>query len=396
MKKGLLLTLCIYHSTFVTPQSWQQQPGFPGLERDDAVSTSIGDKAFYGLGFATGFVCMNDWWSFDKTNGWQQKSNFPGAPRQYAAAVAVGSYVYVFGGIDQNIISLNDFWRYDSENDSWEELDTLPSIGRQAPVIIPLHDKLLVGLGRNNITYFSDFWLYNPNTNSFEQIASLPTAGRYYAVANNVAGNAMVAHGWNQSQCFNDVWKYDEVNNTWIQQADSPSDGCNYVCGGNVKYDWIIGTGKDYSNNYLKSFYQFNLSTNSWKSLPDLPAIERKGSSIFVLDEEIYLVGGIDPTSTRLNEVWKLSLPQNEVMDMAIVPNPADNYTHIYLPEKAIDKCKSQIGISIYDIAGRKVLEESFDFGSWYSFDVSTFSSGLYLIHIENCTGIKVGKMVVE
>lgn len=381
---------------FSFAQTWQQQSDFPGLERDDAVAVTVGNTAYYGIGFAVGYVCMNDWWSFDKTNGWQQKATFPGAPRQYAAAAAVGKYVYVFGGIDQNVISLNDFWRYDTENDSWENLTSLPSIGRQGPAVIALHDKLLVGLGRNNITYFSDFWLYDPIADSFEVAASIPTAGRYYAVAQNVSGNAVVAHGWNQTQCFNDVWRYDEILNQWIQMSDSPHDGCNYVASTTVQNRVIIGGGRDNSNNFLTQFYEFDISTDTWSGLPDFPSVSRKGSSMFTLDEEVYLINGIDTSYTRLNEVWKLTLDDLVESPLMVHPNPVYEWINVYLPEGAQELCDSQIGFSLYDISGRLVMQEEMDFGLWFSYDFSGLKSGMYVLKLEGCEDIGACKILIE
>jgi N-acetylneuraminic acid mutarotase len=339
---------------------------------------------------------MDDWWSFDKVNGWQQKTSFPGAPRQYAAAASLGKYVYIFGGIDQNIISLNDFWRYDTENDSWENLTSLPSIGRQAPVIIPLYDKLLVGLGRNNITYFNDFWLYDPITDSFEVAASIPTAGRYYPIGQNIAGNAIVAHGWNQTECFNDAWRYDEIFDQWIQLENSPHAGCNYVASATVQNKLIMGGGKDYSNGFLNAYYEFDLATDSWKSLPDLPGVPRKGASMFTLDEEVYLVNGIDTSFTRLNEVWKLNLNDLVEFPLLVYPNPVYEWINIYLPEGSQELCESQIGFTLYDMTGRKVMEENFDFGAWNGFDLSKLKSGIYVFKLENCEGFGSVKIVVE
>jgi len=386
--KSFYLLSCFFFPFSCFAQSWQQQANFPGLERDDAVAVTVGNTAYYGLGFAVGYVCKDDWWSFDKINGWQQKAAFPGAPRQYAAAASLGKYVYVFGGIDQNVLSLNDFWRYDTENDSWENLTSLPSLGRQAPMLIALEDQLLVGLGRTGTTYFDDCWLYDPVKDTFEQAASLPGGARYYPVYANVAGDGVVAHGKDQSGCLNDCWMYNEVLNEWQPMENSPHTGGNYVASASIQQKLIIGAGLNSSNEFLPAFFEFNLATDTWTSLPDFPDTPRKGSSMFVLDEEVYLVNGIDSSFTRLNEVWKLTL--NDLVEYPIIvhPNPVYEWVNIYLPENAQDFCSSPIGFSLYDITGRKVLDESIDFGLWFSYDFSMIRPGTYILKLENCEQI--------
>ncbi len=380
---------------FLSAQSWQQQPSFPGLQRDDAVVATVGNTAYYGLGFAVGYVCKDDWWSFDKINGWVQKTTFPGIARQYSSAAALGKYVYIFGGIDQNIVSLNDLWRYDTENDSWEQLESLPDLGRQAPALIALQDKLLIGFGRTGTTYFDDVWLYDPIQDTFEQKSTFPGGGRYYPVQANVGGNAFIAHGKNATSCLNDCWMYNEVSDEWTQLENSPHAGGNYIATSVVQQKLIIGAGLNDSIDFLTQFYEFNIGNKEWKSLPDFPSVPRKGSSMFTLDEEVYLVNGIDSSYTRMNEVWKLTLDDLVEFPIMVSPNPVYEWLNIYLPEGADELCESQIGFSLYDISGRLVLQEEMDFGLWFSYDFSSIKSGTYILRLDNCEGIGSAVIVV-
>lgn len=380
-------------------QSWQQQPDFPGLERDDACAVTVGNKAYYGLGFAVGFTCMNDWWSFDSENGWQQKTSFPGLPRQYAAATSLGKYIYVFGGIDQNVISLNDFWRYDTETDSWEELDTLPSIGRQAPMMISFQDKILLGLGRNNITYFNDVWQYDPSAKTFETISSIPGAGRYYPVFANVAGNPLIVHGWNLNECFDECIYYSPADDEWNLFDHSPHSGCNYVSAASHNYSLFLGGGLNENNDYLNTFFEYNIRSNQWTPLPDLPSVPRKGSSMFVLDGILYLAGGIDSNYTRLKEIWSFDFIEIEPSELEISPNPANTWLHLYLDESMRGFCEDIVFVSIYQISGQIVLREeltAFNPGLWFPVNISHLNPGMYIVNIENCEGIESKKVVVE
>lgn len=394
----LISLFLLFNACFINAnaQTWQQENNFPGLERDDAVAVTVGNVAYYGLGLAVGWINQNDWWSYDRVNGWQQKAMFPGAPRQYAACTSLGKYVYVFGGVDAAIVPLNDFWRYDTENDSWENLTSLPSVGRQAPALISLHTNLLLGLGRNDTTYFNDFWLYDPVKDTFMSTTSLPTAGRYYPLAVNVAGNAFIAHGRNASQCFNDIWRYDEFNKEWIFVSTSLFTACNYAVATSKGYQLIMGAGLNDSGTYLNDFYSFDISTNTWTQFLYLPAIPRKGSSAFILEGDFYLINGIDNSNTRLNEIWRLSFAEDDAINMIISPNPVQDWLNIYLPFTATQNCKSQTGLSVYDISGRKLMNADLNFGYWTSLDCSALPSGLYILKVENCVGIRNLKVVVQ
>lgn len=382
-------------------QSWQQQPDFPGLERDDAVAVSIGSTAYYGIGFGAGFICLDDWWRFDNVNGWQQKTSFPGTARQYAAAATAGNFVYVFGGIDQNLISLNDLWRYNTENDQWEQLSSLPSNGRQAPMLIGLQDKLMLGMGRDYAAslYFNDVWMYYPATDSFEEMSSYPGNERYYPAFANVAGNAVVSHGKNQTECFDDCMYYSFSENEWISFVNSSHAGCNYVAAASDEYHFYIGGGLNASNDFLNTYYALNISENSWENLPDLPSIPRKGASMFVTDGDLYVIGGIDSNFTRLKEVWKYETEKAETESLKISPNPASDRVSIYLDESLLTVCQNPAHISLYDISGKLVSRNEIsgkNFESWFSISVSLLKPGMYIVSIQDCEEKKSGKLIVE
>src|SRR5688572_6728407 len=81
-------------------QTWQGISPFPGISRDDAVGETVNDHAFFGTGFGTGFVFLNDWWKYSfSSDAWTQVTSLPSLPRQYAASCVHNENIFIGAGI---------------------------------------------------------------------------------------------------------------------------------------------------------------------------------------------------------------------------------------------------------------------------------------------------------
>src|SRR5882672_10814598 len=93
---GLFLLACKneYHPPF-DPGDWRKSAAFGGMPRAGAVSFSIENSAFVGLGF-DGSQYYNDWYIYKgNENYWQRIDSFPGLPREQAIAFSIYGKGYV-------------------------------------------------------------------------------------------------------------------------------------------------------------------------------------------------------------------------------------------------------------------------------------------------------------
>ena len=102
-----------------TYNTWTMKAVVPGGGRENAVSFSIGNKGYIGLGLdSTTMSSLQDFWQWNQTNNtWVQKQNFSDR-RQNAVGFSIGNRGYLGTGYDGT--STKDFWEY---------CDTLCTVG---------------------------------------------------------------------------------------------------------------------------------------------------------------------------------------------------------------------------------------------------------------------------
>lgn len=109
--------------------------------------------------------------------------------------------------------------------------------------------------------------------------------------------------------CTSDFKIFDLTTETWSNGVSLPSGEERQYANGfsHQGFGYIFG-GINCSAAYLADFWKFNPATNSWTSLPDLPALGRAGSLSFVIQDTFYVVGGKTNGGSITSEVWAFNL----------------------------------------------------------------------------------------
>lgn len=84
---------------------------------------------------------------------------------------------------------------------------------------------------------------------------------------------------------------------------------------------------------------------------------------------------------------------RNVTPDPAMIwPNPASDQMHIAWP------VQGNLRVELYDVSGKKVLEENYQDGSLSSFsiDVSSLNAGMYILRMMHADEMKVSKIVID
>lgn len=109
--------------------------------------------------------------------------------------------------------------------------------------------------------------------------------------------------------CTSDLKIFDLTTETWSNGVSLPTGEERQYANGfsHQGFGYIFG-GIDCSAAYLADFWKFSPATNSWISLPELPAIGRAGAVSFVLEDTVYIVGGKINGGSITSEVWAFDL----------------------------------------------------------------------------------------
>lgn len=372
---------------------WVEKANMP-TARHHPAGFGIGEYGYVVSGSTNFSGFTNHFYRYDPNlDQWEQLDNFPGNARSYAYGIEYNGKAYFGFGIAVNDNYLNDLWVYDPEVDEWTELTSCPCSGRMHPAFVAHNDKLFVGMGNNNFN-LNDWWEYDMNTDSWTQRPNLPGNGRHHPF-HFQAGDYVFAglgHGsffQNGYTIYKDWYRYDLNTNNWTQMNDMP--GLARVAGTEFSYNGkgyvLSGDGPTHDNLAEGEFWEYDPDTDTWVQFPSHPGqSSRWAPGSFVIDNTVYFFGGMYRSNTMLhNSMWSFNFDEyvtvenNELkyQELKVYPNPAED--NISFSQNIFDNGKVQI--HVYDSRGSLVLNQSTDQNK---IDISALTQGLYIVQLHS------------
>lgn len=215
----------------------------------------------------------------DTWGDWSRSYSFGGYPRTGAVTFTIDDVVYVGLGInnelDEKDKTLKDFWMY--KDRIWTRIADFPGEGRYGAVAFVVNGIAYVGTGfrpaqeNTDEIYYSDFYSYNPATKEWSQspATNLPkeengeVIPRRDAIAFSVNGKGYVGTGITKgARVIKDLYSFDGSN--W-ESVGFPGDA---RCGASVfvigqKAVICLGSGAS-SGNYRYDVNIYDASTGQW------------------------------------------------------------------------------------------------------------------------------------
>lgn len=301
-----LIALCTFASTS-SALDWEAAANFPGLGRHHPITFAIDGYGYLATGSTTaGSSVSDDFFRYDPVaNSWEVLPDFPGTDRSYGYGGAFGGKGYLgFGAIGATY--LNDLWEYDPQTLAWTQLASLPGVGRTHPAFVVTDaGKIFVGMGGGVAGNLRDWWEYDIAGNSWTQKADLPGAQRHHPYYFNI-GNIPYAGFGHGAGIFKDIYRFDPVSGLWTRMTDFPSEG--RVAG--TQFSWngkgyvASGEGTDHNQFPTGEFWEYDPTLDSWSALTPHPGESRWAPGTFMIDNTVYLMGGL--TNTLLeSSMWK-------------------------------------------------------------------------------------------
>jgi N-acetylneuraminic acid mutarotase len=285
---------------------WVSKASFPGGAREKAVSFTIGNKAYIGLGF-DGTNKRKDFWEYDPANNtWKQKKDFPGAARELAVGFAIGSKGYVGTGDTSSFDLAKDFWEYDPASDTWTRKADFAGTARVGAVGFAVGSKGYIATGMAQSGRTKDCWEYDPATNQWTQKADFGGYPRQDALGFGVGAKGYVGTGnLSSTDMAKDIWEFDPSSNSWTRKADLEGEGRSSAAGFVIDDKIYIGTGINSSYTGLADFWVFTPQTNSWSSLVNFPGTARWDAVGFSVGTKGYFTTGYE--RSMFNDTWEFS-----------------------------------------------------------------------------------------
>ena len=379
-----LTSLCLLVQDGYT-QVWVTKASFPGHERDDGITFTVGNRAYCGTGLSSWFAPLGDFYSFDFTSEqWSLEGPLPsGKERQYATGFSDNLYGYVFGGINGNTY-LNDLWRYETGAQSWQQMSSLPDSGRSGAAGFFLNGQLFVVGGKTEShSAINEVWSYDIASDTWTQKNNMSySIWRGSACATDSLG--YLSFGVDENGKYkSELLVYYPDTDQWSLLSPYPEEGLTHSTFINMGQFLLSFGGRDSNDLYANNLYRYNIISDNWNKLSAMPAAHRKGGVAFSHQSTFYYTTGITALASRLRQTWACTnvfIGNKEYMPskLNVFPNPASSELTLDFPPDI-----KQVTIEFYDDSGKLKKKKSVT-TQVRNIDVQDLPEGVYHLIIKS------------
>lgn len=304
-----ILSACTAEPEFTPISSWSQLSNFPGPPRASASSFVSGSKAYICLGrkeLRSGF--LKDLWEYNsETDHWTRKTDFPGKGRVKAIAGVIGDKAYIGLGCVSAYSGnqFSDLWEYDLLTDTWKEMAPFPGVAKTDLSFAVIDSCIYTTNGFAETSFNSESYQFNPRTNAWKKMKNSPlvrSSMAWFAINNTFYMGSGYEGGGHK-----DFYAYQMQTDQWKRVADLPQarvlsqgltvNGKGYVLLGRY-WDGALNGGK-----LLKSIVEYDPQLNKWTSRGDFPGGARQNALVFSINGKGYVMAGEDEQVCK-SDVW--------------------------------------------------------------------------------------------
>jgi len=203
---------------------------------------------------------------------------------------------------------VNKFWEYDINTQILTIKADFPGSCRKRPLAFTIGNKGYLGLGDFTLPPESvtSFWEYDPTTNQWTRKAEFGNG-----VVSTRRGVHFVSNGKvyvTALEYTKDTWEYTPEDNTWRKKADFPSTMRGDAFAFTIGNKGYVGSGQERGTvigPYLKDFWEYNTTTDTWVRKADFPSAARIWAGSFNVNGKGYVFGGINQSNATLYDFWE-------------------------------------------------------------------------------------------
>lgn len=363
---------------------------------------------------------FNDLYAFED-NGWAQviPNYAPPPPMEGHSANLLpdnntnnNTVIFIFGGRTADGYS-NDIYQYNVDTEEYTKIEpqgTKPPARKHHGACVLDNGRVVVVGGESESDFLKDTWIYDPHTNNWFQGA--PTPGSLLGPAIGYLGDYLYVLGQSED---GKIYRYDVSQNQWdIVTLDEPypmhyrNYSVNTQYGDKVFFGggsgWDFNIGNDVIHN---DFWYFDMSSQSWTQLEDLPLPLYKSSAAAFTGNSVHVVvfGGISENETAIGDMYEYvteSLGAELIEDIPTKFTLKQNYPNPFNPTTTIqfNVVKSvHVKLNVHNLLGREVLtliDSEYQPGQYsVTFNASQLTAGIYFYRIIMGEYTAVKKMVV-
>ncbi len=244
-------------------------------------------------------------YSYDiDTDTWSSKAAAPASVRM-GGGVIEGPSGYLYGMRGNNYTS---FWRYDIGTDTWSDedaVDTPLTVRYGGSMIYDGSQYIYVMRGNND----DAFWRYDTSFDSWESLATLDFGATSDAINNNAYVSADIAMDQanevvyvTQGNLRDGFSQYDVNTNEWTVLTDLPA--LPYY-GSSIEFDPTTQSIFYMPGYYSDLLYQYDVGSQTWTQKSSAPATFYYGGTLKLVGTSFYAIRGGNTTSFYKYDIAK-------------------------------------------------------------------------------------------
>jgi len=195
------------------------------------------------------------------------------------------------------IIILNIIYSSFAQTIVWKQVASLPE-GFYCGEAVTLNDEIYFIAGRNDISVSPHFYKFNPELNIWKRLADIPNPTINLAMA--AVNGKIYAIGGDRFQNANR--EYNPQTNSWKLLKPMPTPRQHINCGVYENKIYIAG-GLTSWKNITKKHEVFNTATNTWSEKAAIPYLVQN-ATVVTVDSLIYVIGGAGTKEDIWGDVW--------------------------------------------------------------------------------------------
>ena len=246
--------------------TWSQKANMPGTSRRRTNIEVVNGIAYmmggvHWNGGAGNNTVLGDFWSYNPaTDSWTQKTNLPFGALGGAISYTIDNKIYVGIGLDVNQNQQNIWWMYEPATDSWTQKTSFPGSTRIHGASFRSKDRFFFGLGiTTGSVLCDDLWLYTASTDTWIQKADFPGGGLYSPASFYVGDDGYVVGGY-AGQLKKDVWQYNYNSDNWNWIGDFTGGYRDDLTGFTIANTGYCGFGISNITNFNTDLWEFTIS----------------------------------------------------------------------------------------------------------------------------------------
>ena len=239
---------------------------------------------------------------------WQILTPDP-VPRFASGSFVLGTNIHVIAGEGQNLARTTAHDVFDTLTNTWSQKAPYPEVLDGMGSFSINGKGYCVGGFSDDLQYHKTGYSYDPTTNAWTSIASLPENSIFGGVGVDDGTYGYITSGINANGFLPNLFRYNPTANTWetISNLPTPRVGCAVNILDNKIY--VFG-GLDQTGVSSAVVEVYDLNTKTWSTLANM--INARGYCAgFVNNSDIYVVGGLDSLSYTVANTERYSVNSN-------------------------------------------------------------------------------------